>query len=166
MRILLSTGMVAQAAYYNRAVLETDNVQNNPNYTGFSTPSRFFDGELGELAFGHYLWQEHIKHERCNNMEGHPDHGDFRIDGKVINVKNTLHPEGRMLMMPVEQFERHDADYYVGCKTVLFPAGHGICSIYGWISSEKFAEKAERVDLKCPTMQFQLHLLDPMDFSF
>ena len=163
--------MVAKAAVYNWIVLQTDNVVKNPNYTGFSTPTRFFDGELGELAFGQYLWQQFVSFTRCNNMEGFPDNGDFVVQGKVINVKNTLHPQAKMLMMPNAQFEKHHADYYVGCKTKLYPAdhvlfSHGICQIYGWISRDQFESAAQHVERKCPTMQVPLHLLDTIEFGF
>lgn len=94
------------------------------SYTGLEEPGRYFVGRLGELAFRDWCDERRVQYEELVRSDGKSDVTDFRVwraaDSKpfLLNVKNTVHPNARMMMRPIAQEERHPHDLLVGAKSV------------------------------------------------
>ena len=144
---------------------------NDQNYTGLVAKDRYFVGRCGEMAFANWCAEFDIEYEWTESIPGFGDRHDFELktfDGNLvsIDVKNSHHPNAKMLMVPHEQWQKHHHDAYIGCTGKQTTDGLKII-LHGYVLRDWFAHRTTPVMLECMTMQYplnQLTALDPNDF--
>ena len=159
-KIILTNQEVDQARAYEKAVMSTPTMRLK-NYTGLSTQGRYFVGELGEIAFEKLLQGRGTEYQRSYNDQGGPDDGDFIVNGIVIDVKNSINPAAKRLLVSDAQYKKHPSAMYVGASTILSDKG-AVVEIHGWVLAEDFIRRGKPFTLRIPSTAMLYNELNPI----
>lgn len=103
-------------------------------YTGIEHDNAFYYGYLGELVFLSFLRTQDVHgHFRQRDDGVADDRAEFELElpgGLVtLDVKTASQKFHIRILIPAAQFDRHDADYYVGVRLVGDTGEiHGYCT--------------------------------------
>lgn len=157
---------VRAARQWADTIMATDTML-TPNYTGISTPDRFFIGYLGELAVAAFLQMNDCRHRHRVDTRGRSCDSEFvvwRRDGRPakLEVKCASSPMHTRLMMPAAQ--RLDGDVYVGCRLEHSSAEGAEVSVHGWLTRAEVRALPVRTfaTYSTPTRHAMLDRLRPL----
>jgi hypothetical protein len=144
------------------AIVETK----GPNYTGLTSPDRFFAGRLGEIGLRKWSEERGLEFRETVRDDGESDLQDFlflfRKDRTArVNIKTTLHPNGIMLMHPVAQTCRIEKqDLLIGATGEDNGEGQpAMVMLWGVVPVKQFLKDAETKTIRVETRLMPLSKL-------
>lgn len=163
MEVLVSEADIAKAAAYQAKVLGVSHIAATPNYTGLTAERRFEVGQLCEIAFAKLLGGLRIRYRWLTNDVGSPDSGDFVVWSTKeyrVDIKGSDHPGARYLMVPQSQWQRRGTKCEVLVGATIKERA---VTFHGWLMNWEFEAGAERLEMRVPTLRFELSALHAMD---
>lgn len=153
-------------AYHEEVLAKV--VKKGPNYTGLETPTRFFDGRLGEIGLRKWANKHGLIFEETVRNDGESDMQDFIFQMKSkparVNIKTTLAHNGIRLMHPVAQtYKIEKQDLLIGARGEDNGSGMpAIIEMWGVIPVRQFLAEAKTQTFRVPS---RVILLQDLPYS-
>lgn len=138
------------------------------NYTGLTKTGRFFIGRCGDIAVRNWADDLDLVFTETPADIGEHDEHDFVFhmrDGtdRTTDVKNTLHPRGRYMLVPISQMQKYHHDIYIGTNGI--DNGTTVSMrIHGFATHANMVNDSEEKDFGAPSAAFELSKM-PWDMN-
>jgi len=130
------------------------------NYTGLVTPGRFFIGRCGDIAVRNWANDCGLDFTETPADIGQHDEHDFVFhmrDGSdwTVDVKNSLNPRARFMLVPTSQMNKYHHDIYIGASGI----DNGITvsmKVWGYATHDEMVNDSESKNFGAPSAAFRL----------